>query len=182
MKKNPAQIQLNNQFLNACSQGNLDLVKDLLNSQESTCHIDFNDEGSQGFRVACQGGYLSVVQYLLTATPLKEDKGIDTTIAAGFRSACETGSLEVVQYLVTVEDKPWNKEDGFFNACRYNHLELVEYLVFGYGIQISEEFRNDLSKKMYSPLILKMFQQRDLNDSLEKILAHKSLISRQFKI
>ena len=184
MTKLSKEIQLTTQFNNACGQGDLALVKDLLNSQESTCHIDFNSDGRYGFRAACQGGHLNVVEYLLNDTPLKEDSSLSTLIGSGYRSACEGGSLEIVQYLLNqkVQDTVQNMEAGFFNACRYGHFQIVEYLIFEKNIEISTSLKNLLAKDTFNPVILKMFSRRELNEKLEETLIAKITVNKKTKL
>ena len=82
------------QFYEACKNGNLTTVQYLLNNY----NIDVRAKNEEGFRWACQNGYLNVVQYLLENN-FNIDAHADNEY--GFRLACQRGHLNVVKYLLT---------------------------------------------------------------------------------
>ena len=94
------QEELNDQFIDVCAQGHLEVVKYLLTSPELTEHADIHAKYDLGFRGACENGRLEVVKYLLTSPELTEHVDIHAKDDLGFRSACYEGRLEVIKYLI----------------------------------------------------------------------------------
>ena len=94
------QKELNEQFIDACAQGHLEVVEFLLTSAELKEHADVHAKDDLGFRVACRSGRLEVVKYLLTSTELKEHVDIHAENDWGFIWACYEGRLEVVKCLI----------------------------------------------------------------------------------
>ena len=94
------QAELNEQFIDACKSGRLEVVKYLLTSPELTEHANIHAENDLGFRSACVQGHLEVVQFLLTSPELKEHADIHARNDFGFICACDLGHLEVVKYLI----------------------------------------------------------------------------------
>ena len=68
------QEELNKQFINACVQGQLEIIKYLLTSPELTEHADIHSRNDLGFIWACRCGHLEVIKYLII------DMNIDKTI------------------------------------------------------------------------------------------------------
>ena len=66
--------ELNEQFIDACEQGRLEVVKYLLTSPELTEHADIHARNDEGFIWACRSGHLEVIKYLII------DMNIDKTI------------------------------------------------------------------------------------------------------
>ena len=93
------QKELNDQFIDACDQGHLEVVKYLLTSAELT-HADIHAENDWGFIWACAKGHLEVVKYLLTSPELTEHADIHAENDGGFICACRNGRLEVVKCLI----------------------------------------------------------------------------------
>ena len=92
--------QLNKQFINACRDGRLEIVKYLLTSAELTEHANIHAKDDLGFIWACIKGPLEVVQYLITSDELTEHVDIHARNDFGFIWACENGHLEVVKCLI----------------------------------------------------------------------------------
>ena len=68
------QEKLNEQFIDACQNNDLDIVQYLLTSAELTEHADIHAENDLGFRRALICGYLEVIKYLII------DMNIEKTI------------------------------------------------------------------------------------------------------
>ncbi len=65
--------QLNDEFISACRNGNLEIIKYLLTSPDLKEHADIHAENDLGFRNACRDGHLEVVKWLII------DMNIDKT-------------------------------------------------------------------------------------------------------
>ena len=72
--KKPNQEELNDQFIDVCAQGHLEVVKYLLTSAELTEHADIHALNDLGFIWACLDGRLEVIKYLII------DMNIEKTI------------------------------------------------------------------------------------------------------
>ena len=94
------QEELNAQFIDACKNGHLELVKYLLTSPELKEQADIHGQDDEGFIWACRCGHLEIVKYLLTSAELTELVDIHARNDEGFRSACAQGHLEVVKCLI----------------------------------------------------------------------------------
>ena len=94
------QEELNEQFIYACRDGNLEIIKYLLTSHELKENVDIHAENDWGFVWSCRNGNLEVVKYLLTSAELTEHVDIHAKDDLGFRSACYEGRLEVIKYLI----------------------------------------------------------------------------------
>ena len=61
------QEELNKQFINACQNDDLDIVKYLLTSSELTEHADIHAADDVGFVCACRYSNFEIVKYLVTS-------------------------------------------------------------------------------------------------------------------
>ncbi len=129
------QGQLNNAFIGACKDGDLDIVRYLLTSSELEKHADIYARDNSGFQMACLHNHLEVVRYLLTSTELKDHANIHSNEDRGFCWACNNGHLEIVRYLLTSPELQEHvnihayDDRGFRWACSNGHLEIVRYLL-----------------------------------------------------
>ena len=92
--------QLNDEFISACKNDDLDIVKYLLTSAKLTEHADIHAQNDEGFRSACRYGRLEVVKYLLTSSELTEHADIHAKDDRGFRLTCNYEQLEIVKFLI----------------------------------------------------------------------------------
>lgn len=138
---NKETVDIDSQFIIACSKGELDKVDFLLTSDRLERHTSIHAQNDEGFVQACQNGRLEVVEYLLTSKKLKKHSHIQADDYAGFITACQEGHLDIVQYLLSLP-KPqlsfWQKiflkteikqpiHLGFLQACSYGNLNIVKY-------------------------------------------------------
>ena len=136
------QEELNKQFINACKNDDLDIVKFLLTSAELTEHADIHALNDLGFRNACGQGRLEVVKYLLTSAELTEHADIHA-----------------------------KDDEGFILACLYGRLEVVKYLIIDMNIDKTtyiEEYLNENKDNKYVQQAIELFNTRDLHHQLNK--------------
>ena len=134
-------IDLQSKFITACKNGDLNMVKYLL---ENNFNIDVHAKDESGFRAACENGDLNMVKYLL-----ENNFNIDVhaEYEEGFKSACSSGHLNVVQYLLEnnfnidvnavnnfvfkskIRFRFTTNTCGFTRACANGHLNIVQYLL-----------------------------------------------------
>ena len=63
-------------FVSACSAGDLDVVKYLLESDELKEHADIHAENDFGFILACNNGHLDVIKWLIFDYNIEKTKEI----------------------------------------------------------------------------------------------------------
>ena len=68
--------QLNDEFIDACRKGQLDVVKYLLASDQLNEHADIHKADDLGFICACEQGHLEVVKYLIIDMNIDKTKHI----------------------------------------------------------------------------------------------------------
>ena len=130
------------QLWEACTNGDLDLVKRLANDPA----VDLNWGDPEGFGTsfyrACLQGHKEVVSLLLTDKRIEVNKPKGTR-ATPFFIACERGHKEVVSLLLAdlriSVNKPTNTgATPFFAACQQGHLEVVSLLLNDPRIDINK--------------------------------------------
>ena len=145
--------QLNDEFIDACRKGQLDVVKYLLASDELTEHADIHASNDEGFVCACRYGHLEIVKYLLTSAELTELVDIHARNDEGFRSACAQGHLEVVKCLIIDMN-----------------IEKTNYI---------ETYLNENKYKKYVQQAIELFNTRDLHHQLnENIKDNKEKVKK----
>ena len=135
---------LNDCFIDACSNGHLEIVKYLLTSKDLKEHSDIHADNDYGFRWACHNEKIEVVKYLLTSDELKEHADIHALNDYGFR---------------------W--------ACNNEKIEVVKYLIFDYNIEKTKaiiNFLNENKGKDWEKEVSEMFASRDLKEDLSNSL------------
>ena len=141
------QEELNDQFIDACENGQLEVVKYLLTSAELTEHADIHAQNDSGFSWACAQGHLEVVKYLLTSPELTEHADIHA-----------------------------GNDEGFKWACRYGHLEVIKYLIIDMNIDKTIHIETYLNKNQDNKCVkeaIELFKIREFNQKLNANLEHK---------
>ena len=147
------QKELNEQFIDACAQGQLKVVKYLLTSPELKEHADIHDKDDEGFIWACYQGHLEVVKYLLTSPELNEHADIHAENDEGFICACAQGYLEVIKYLIID-----------MNIDKKNYIET---------------YLNENKDNKYVQQAIELFNTRDLHHQLnENIKDNKEKVKK----
>jgi hypothetical protein len=172
---------LNEKFVEACKNGDLGLVKYLLTGCDLKDLADIHARNEDGFHWACENGHLEVVRYLLTSPELKEHANINEDSNFGFRVACLTGWLNVVEYLLTSHELKEHVDirvggvEGLGLACVGDRLDIIRFLVFNMSIEKTGEVVKII--KDY-PEVERMFEKRELIESLEWSLENKDRVKR----
>ncbi len=115
-----------NEFIELCYNGNLDLCKEFYVSNPNI-NISAGDEDS--FRYACLCGHLNVVKWLLK---IKPDINISAKNERAFRWACQSGNLKTVKWLLEIKPDiniSAENESAFSEACAYGHLDIAKWLL-----------------------------------------------------
>lgn len=169
-------------FTSACFGGKIDFVKYLLTSNDLKYNADIHDKNDLGLRTACFAGHLHVVSYLLTSPDLKEHADIHGDNSSPIIGSCKEGHLDMVQYLLTSTELKEHaniharEDQAFISAYKIGkpeNYEVIEYLLFDYGIEKTRHIENFFNSIGEGQSILKMFDNRDLEKSLQNKLAPK---------
>jgi len=135
----------NQQLLDACENGGIELVKQLLTIP--MINVNVKDKlylGLTPLIYACIYGYYEIVELLLNDGRIKINLGDDNGGQTAFYLACQNGRTEIVKLLLSnqgVDIHLWNSYNGFtplMMACLPGHLEVVKYiLVSGREIDVN---------------------------------------------
>ena len=150
------QKELNEQFIDACQNSDLDIVKYLLTSPKLTEHADIHARSDEGFMWACYQGHLEIVKYLMTSPELTEHADIHARNDWGFIWACENGHLEVVKCLIIDMN-----------------IEKTNYI---------ETYLNENKYKKYVQQTIELFNIRDLHHQLNENIKDNKETVKKMKI
>ena len=176
------QKELNEQFIDACKNDDLEVIKFLLTSPKLKEHADIHASNDEGFRSACAQGHLEVVKYLLTSPELKEHADIHAKDDEGFIWACKNGHLELVKYLLTSAelkehaDVHADNDEGFRWACSDGQLEIVKFLILDMSIEKTKYIKHYLKENQDNKCVkeaIELFKIREFNQKLNNDLEHK---------
>jgi hypothetical protein len=124
------EIVLNN-FVEACREGNLELVKELTKTHNLTAE-DARLNENMGFQFACALGHISVAQWLVETFGLTTEDARSKNNYA-FRWACYNSFISVAQWLLdnflTVEDALEVGKDPFLSSKMKDWL--INYQTIG---------------------------------------------------
>ena len=175
MERTMTQHELNTSLYNACVSNDFEKVKYLLTSPDLDKHAFIHFEEDFALRQAVSNGNLEMVKFLLTSPELKEKADITAKDNSAVHTACFKGRLEILKWLLTSPellvrpDLSGNNYESFFVACIEEKKEIIQYLVFDYQIPLTEGLKNSLTNHDFTEE-LKLFQTRDMKNSLEETL------------
>jgi len=131
------------QFWTACSNGNAERVKELLQSSE----IDTNWQDPEHYYftpllIASCCGHIEIVKLLLNDQRVDVNKEDEYGITP-FSIACQNGRIEIVKLLLNdnrVDINQANKDGStpFYLACSRGHIEIVKLLLNDKRIDINQ--------------------------------------------
>jgi hypothetical protein len=114
---------------NASKNGNLDVIKILINLDDNKINNENNNENNKlsyindAFLISCQSGNLEIVKYL-------NSHGIKpNNYDNAFINACQSGNLEIVKYLNSQRIKPINYNDAFMKTSGDKNIEIRKWLL-----------------------------------------------------
>ena len=139
---------LTNGFEHASYNGQLDVVKFLLTSNNLAKNADIHHSDDYALTLSAYNGHLDVVRYLLTSPKLKKHANIHARENSSLRWASQANQLSVIQYLL---ESPEIKEhadinlassvtgsNAFMGACDQNSLDVVKYLAQKKALEIQK--------------------------------------------
>ncbi len=115
---------LNRRLLNACMHGDLNLVKEISESDSTNIRLNFNEP----FHWCCSEGHLDIVKFILEKDP---NIDIHSSNEYAFRWSCSNGHLNVAQYLFSIDNSiniHTNNEQAFCFSCKNGHFDVVKFL------------------------------------------------------
>jgi ankyrin repeat protein len=170
----------------ACDEGNLDLVKYVLTSDEIEKHAIITSEGNKALINACSQGHLEIVKYLLTSNDLKKHANINAQDGKVLDYACFKGHLEVVRFLTTSEDLKKkidinkNIVRNFGYTLEGGNSEVITYFIVDLNIEKTQGVERAL-KSYPNKQAEKLFELRKVNKELQSEL-NIATDNKKFKI
>ncbi len=136
-------MEFNTLFVNACSQGDLELVKHLFaqllphsyNRKNKWVNMGAykleNDVFNNAFKNACKNGHLHVAEWLIQNKP---NHNITSLINSTFLTSCENNNLQIAKWLFELNydidiDISFLNESIFRWACYRGSLEFIKWLL-----------------------------------------------------
>lgn len=140
--KNKYGEQLNTIFQQACTEGDLELVKYIVNINAYECGT-YQLRYANGFKIAKQSGQSKVYEYLLTQL-----KRLDLLqISPLLEAACVRGDLDFVRYVATEPGIDCGKAlhlttKALENATEHGHLDIVKFYLFSPEVEHHIDLHN----------------------------------------
>ncbi len=180
-----SQEELNSELLNACDNGDLEIISYVLTSPELNIHA--NIHYSEGLALFCgiNQENLEVVKYLLSSSELKEHASIQNKNNQALGISCYLANFELVKFLLSA---PELKEHADFFAekahffklcCEQESYEIIHYLIFEYNLEKTEDIQQYLNAYpspswTFLDKVRDMFEMRDFKVKLENSLEEKN--------
>lgn len=167
----------------ACSIGNINLIKEKLINTKLNVNKIVNDDGETLFIYACKRGQLEIVRFLLNSPFLKEKANILDVNKDGMNGAmlaCHHGWLNVLDYLLSSKElinhiDMYAKDNNGWSllefSCydNYNSYNIFPYLILDKKMKVEEDFYNSLND-----MGKKIIDSRNVKDRLENTLFIKN--------
>lgn len=105
-----SQEDLNEEFIQACKLGDIDVITYLLTSTELPINAEINYQNNQGLINACLYNQLETMRFLLKSPLLSEHSDMHVSNEIVFKSACIQGRDSIVDFLINEMKIPQNDE------------------------------------------------------------------------
>lgn len=102
-----------NTFGDVCEQGNMSLVKYMMN-------IIGTYNLSYGIRGACRGGHMDIIELMISKGAFILDLEY---------MACQGGHIDVINFLISKRTHGWNWNWGLYGACYGGHMDIVLFMI-----------------------------------------------------
>lgn len=139
------QEEINEEFMQACHTGNLNLVKFLLTDNNIPFKAQFYYLNKQcdyinSLLIVCKNNHLNIIEYFFTSDELKDRKKADGEVLAGLSVAAAYGNLDIVKFLLKNENIEYidinSNISAFISACGSGELEIVKFLTSSPEIKV----------------------------------------------
>lgn len=114
-------------FLMSCKQGNIDIIKWLLEEKQDINIIISNEFA---FMTACSNGYLEIAQFIYEKYKIMNYKSEKYELA--FINSCRSNNIELPKWLLTIKPDiniSIGDEWAFRNACTFGKLDIAKWLL-----------------------------------------------------
>jgi len=124
-------IDIQNIFIDACGNGQLDVIKYLLRYENINIHI--NNE--KAFITACHGGNIDIVKYLINYCEKYDEKiNIHADYDKAFFLCCINNRIDVIEYLLKYCEKnnsiiDIKNREIFSYTCASGSLSIIKLLL-----------------------------------------------------
>lgn len=168
-------------FIEACQEGNIDLVKFLLTSPEDIPQwADIHAQNDDALIIACLDGHYEIVEFLLMSSQLKEHIKANTQENDGFYWACQSKHFDICKLLLSSQLENsvelWQVQDkALQDAMAQQNAEVIDFLVNDLLVEKTDFIDVIISEKSLLPKkmiehLKQSFAKRDLRDNLNKFL------------
>ncbi len=147
------QDEINECFMKACLEGDLELVKFLLTDPELPLKAErMSFQDNIGVKIAhieaCTGNHLDILKYLFSLDNNKKTNYLENRNEAVLSVAAAYGHLNIIKFLLLDKDIDYidlsSNSNAFVSACGSNQLEVVKYLTS------SPEIKNHTATEHYN--------------------------------
>ena len=168
------QDKINKEFIKAVKNGDLVLVKSLLNQGADINSYDDND---YVLKISAEKGHLEVVEYLVEHGVDIHTKNNQALIFASIK-----GHLDVVKYLVEKGADIHALNDYALKLASFHgYLEIVKFFLFDCQIEVKKGTKKYL-KEIKQETTLELIEKRDLLFKLNKKVKQKISTDKKIKI
>ncbi len=182
-------------FSLACTNAKLEVVKYLLNSNNTKKYIPKDFSLYEGLYRASLSGYLGVIDYLLTSSDTQKYNCEKNYVPEVFKVSCETLNWHVVHFLMNSNElkENFNIHDNgdllFKQLFNNKKTGLIQELIFDLGFEKTQNIEvflnNPLLNNQSSDYLIKikqMFDMRDLNNELNNGLKSNTKTTKRIKV
>jgi hypothetical protein len=161
--------KLQNKLYDACKNGNLNIVKHLLDNPNMKQHIDLTHEKGYALVLACSRRNKDMIDYLLQQKEYKDTQLAVDAISYEVGTACVHSFLDVIHFFHDKEDYrkyiDLDHYHGWFfrTAYTHNNEEVLKFLILeakiDNGEYVQNTYRNE--KGLYKDFCQNLFKERD---------------------
>lgn len=182
------QYELDQHFVDACRENNLEVIRYLLTSPELNIHANISNNSDLALRLAAKEGHLDIIKYLLLSPELAIHANVETNNHYAMKTSCVNKHYEMLHFLLTQaypqENRENNNEMAFKTAFNFKRPEVLRYLISELNInkttaiiEFLENHPGELCEQAEN-----MFAIKQLNQTLEKNLSSDRINQKRTKI
>lgn len=164
-------LMLNDDFHQACSDGDLEKVRLYLRHGADITHKDY-----EGFTMACINEHVPIVKYLLTSPELKIKADIHAKKEQALKVSICNKNYGLIKYLLTCEDLfekaniHQNDDEILKSIYKNNDVDSISFLLTQCDVVLTDKYKQWLDFQVKSVLnnanFIKFIKKYNLNEKL----------------